>query len=298
MDAETLKSVGLVAGIGGIALAVLMTVFREVIRKNIFAQLDPHAGYRLLRLILVLTWSVAIIGVGAWLMAKRGEQSSGMPLATTEFKIVGLITDQQENGIADANVSIVGNGSFVRSDSAGSFTLPVALGDERDVIVRITKNGFRPKTQPVTLPTKNLIVVLDAAQAVDPLLGAHDAPPSAPAPRSIEQSPTTSPALAINRGAISIQYLGDALGCMVTVQMHMGGRDFTPVTNPFLVTDIALGATSYTINGVVTCPMAAGPVSCAASGSGQLDLRSGGVYNVVWQNTALGQCTVGLTPAG
>jgi hypothetical protein len=66
MDADVLKTVGQVAGIGGLALGVLLIVFRDIIRKNIFPQLPPEEAYRLLRLITLAVWSVAIVGIGAW----------------------------------------------------------------------------------------------------------------------------------------------------------------------------------------------------------------------------------------
>jgi hypothetical protein len=54
MDADVLKVVGQVAGIGGLALGVFLLLFRDIIRKNIFSKLPPAEAYRLLRLITVL----------------------------------------------------------------------------------------------------------------------------------------------------------------------------------------------------------------------------------------------------
>lgn len=66
---ETLELMGKVAGIGGLALGTLLILFRDVIRKNIFSNLTRDQSYRLIRLILVLVWSVAIAGIAAWLVA-------------------------------------------------------------------------------------------------------------------------------------------------------------------------------------------------------------------------------------
>src|SRR5687768_8874305 len=43
-----LETVAKVAGIGGIALGVVLLLFREVVRKNIFPKLSPQDAYRLL----------------------------------------------------------------------------------------------------------------------------------------------------------------------------------------------------------------------------------------------------------
>lgn len=66
MDAGVLHAVGQVAGIGGLALGVFLLLFRDIIRKNIFPRLPPAEAYRLLRLITGAVWSVAIIGIVAW----------------------------------------------------------------------------------------------------------------------------------------------------------------------------------------------------------------------------------------
>jgi hypothetical protein len=66
MIPEILKTVGQVAGIGGLALGVILVLFREVIRKNIFPNLSKVQAYKLLRMIIILTFLVAIVGIFAW----------------------------------------------------------------------------------------------------------------------------------------------------------------------------------------------------------------------------------------
>jgi hypothetical protein len=71
VDIEALEIVGQVAGIGGLALGVFLLLFREIIRKNIFPRLPPPEAYRLLRLIAIAVWSVAIVGIGAWVYTSQ-----------------------------------------------------------------------------------------------------------------------------------------------------------------------------------------------------------------------------------
>ncbi len=71
MDADVLKIVGQVAGIGGLALGVFLLLFRDIIRKNIFPELPPADAYRLLRLITMAVWSVAIVGIAAWVYTSQ-----------------------------------------------------------------------------------------------------------------------------------------------------------------------------------------------------------------------------------
>lgn len=80
MDASILKTVGQVAGIGGISLGVLLLLFRDIIRKNIFPTLASEEAYRLLRLITVAVWSVALAGIGAWVYVSTAQSQH---IATT-----------------------------------------------------------------------------------------------------------------------------------------------------------------------------------------------------------------------
>jgi len=68
MDSDLLKTLGQILGIGGLALGVFFLLFREMLRKSIFPALKKDDAYRLLRLIAVLIWSVAVIGVCAWVV--------------------------------------------------------------------------------------------------------------------------------------------------------------------------------------------------------------------------------------
>ncbi len=67
MDIEILKVVGKVAGIGGLGLGVFLILFREVIRKNIFPNLDKKRAYKLLMAIIACVWSLAVIAIISWL---------------------------------------------------------------------------------------------------------------------------------------------------------------------------------------------------------------------------------------
>jgi nitrate reductase gamma subunit len=71
MEMELLKTVGQIAGIGGIALGVFLLLFRDIIRKKIFPALTKQQGFQLLMLISVLVWSIALAGIGAWVWTTK-----------------------------------------------------------------------------------------------------------------------------------------------------------------------------------------------------------------------------------
>jgi tetratricopeptide (TPR) repeat protein len=66
LDPSILRQVGEIAGLGGIAVGGAVVIFQDVIRKNVFASLTKEQSYRLLRLITLLAWSVAVLGLAAW----------------------------------------------------------------------------------------------------------------------------------------------------------------------------------------------------------------------------------------
>jgi hypothetical protein len=119
MDTELIKTVGQVAGIGGIALGVFLLLFRDLIRKQIFPTLAKREGYRLLRLIAVLIWSVALAGIGAWVWTSQPVTAqSGSPNV------------RANNGVAagrDANIGgdvTIGSGTAPRTEAPQSKTSP------------------------------------------------------------------------------------------------------------------------------------------------------------------------------
>jgi len=70
MSVELLKTVGQVAGIGGLAIGALVLIFRDIIRKNIFPKLPAQSAYHLLRLIIIAAWSISAMGIAAYAYVK------------------------------------------------------------------------------------------------------------------------------------------------------------------------------------------------------------------------------------
>ena len=63
MDVKILETMGQIAGISGIALGVVLLVFRDIIAKNIFPNLTKQQTYSLFKLLIILSWSIAILGI-------------------------------------------------------------------------------------------------------------------------------------------------------------------------------------------------------------------------------------------
>ena len=96
---EILIIFGKIAGIGGLAIGVLLLLYRDILSKNIFPNLTKEQGYKIIRLIIFVVWSVAILGMAAWVFlsinSTNGEKESGnkkvLEITPTRF------SDQQPN---------------------------------------------------------------------------------------------------------------------------------------------------------------------------------------------------------
>lgn len=76
-SASILELMGKLAGIGGLSLGIFLILFREVIRKNIFPNLTKAQAYKVIKLIIVLTFVIAIFGISTWAyveLAKKGDE--------------------------------------------------------------------------------------------------------------------------------------------------------------------------------------------------------------------------------
>lgn len=62
MDLKPIKSAGQIAGIGGIAVVVLLYIFRDILSKT----LPPDFAFKLYCLMIVMVACVAIAGIASW----------------------------------------------------------------------------------------------------------------------------------------------------------------------------------------------------------------------------------------
>ncbi len=69
MDPSVLKIVGQIAGIGGLALGVFLLLYKDLLRKLKVPGLKQSQWYRVIILFMVLVWSIALVGIVAWVYA-------------------------------------------------------------------------------------------------------------------------------------------------------------------------------------------------------------------------------------
>ena len=88
MDVQILETAGKAAGIGGVAIGAMILLFRETLRKAVLPKLTREQGYRVITLSLVLVWSGALAGIGAWVWGERGGSSESISTSGDNSPVV------------------------------------------------------------------------------------------------------------------------------------------------------------------------------------------------------------------
>lgn len=70
MDKEVIKTWGQFAGLGGLALLVFLRLFRDIIRKKIYAVLTKDQTLKLFLVIVIVVSVVALAGILGWVFVE------------------------------------------------------------------------------------------------------------------------------------------------------------------------------------------------------------------------------------
>jgi hypothetical protein len=157
---DVLENMGKIAGIGGLALGTFLLLFREVIRKNIFSGLTRDQSYKLIRLILILVWTIAILGIVSWLLGPLIGQpkTTGNKLVVTMDSPL-LVYDRENDGTGRTNTDEIAN----------------ALKDVKGVsLVQVSTNLEWSREEEVRSKNPDLVILHMSAFASETV--SHDQP--------------------------------------------------------------------------------------------------------------------------
>jgi multidrug efflux pump subunit AcrA (membrane-fusion protein) len=87
VEAKLLRELGKIAGIGGIALGVLLLVFQDVLKQSI--GLPPDRAFAIVFALLIMTFGISGIGIIAWLVAKSMRPKT--PVANGPLYLLGVL---------------------------------------------------------------------------------------------------------------------------------------------------------------------------------------------------------------
>src|ERR1041385_1016199 len=91
MEGKLLASLGKIAGLGGIALGVLLLIFQGVLQKQFLPQagLSSDQAFAIILSLLILTFGISGIGIFGWLVGRTIGPKAPMPTATMSM-LAGL----------------------------------------------------------------------------------------------------------------------------------------------------------------------------------------------------------------
>ena len=64
---ELMETLGQIAGLGGIAIGSFLMMGRDILRKKIFPSLTKAQSFKILNTLILLTWSLSVIGLAGWI---------------------------------------------------------------------------------------------------------------------------------------------------------------------------------------------------------------------------------------
>ncbi len=117
---------------------------------------------------------------------------------------------------------------------------------------------------------------------IEVALERKSAPAPEPAPKP-KPTPPPPPATV----DITLQYQGDPYGCVLDLTVTVAGNTAIPTSNVLYMEDIPKGNVPWAVGGTIACGYMG---TCAVFGQGTLNAYDGAVYNLMWQNTDMGQC--------
>lgn len=87
MDAQLLKTLGQIAGIGGIAIGAFLIIGRNVLAKNIFPRLQKRDATKVILSIAFMAWTIALAGIGAYVSVHEVSKADQNPPGTVDIDI-------------------------------------------------------------------------------------------------------------------------------------------------------------------------------------------------------------------
>jgi hypothetical protein len=169
MDVQILQTLGATAGLAGLAVGMILLLYRELLRKKIFPRLSQKDAYRLLRNIALLSWSVAMAGIICWGWSQAITHPDGSDDVSSGSKgpvvVAGTAVDQMTNaGVADVRISIPAQGLSVTSEDNGNFRIVFPRKPADRVRLSARKRGYEEVDESVMPPVHDLILQMRPAK--------------------------------------------------------------------------------------------------------------------------------------
>lgn len=77
MDLSLLEKLLATTGLGGFCVGILLVIFKETLRAKFLSQLTKEHSFKIIKTIIWLTWSIAVLGLLAWAGLRIQEINDG-----------------------------------------------------------------------------------------------------------------------------------------------------------------------------------------------------------------------------
>lgn len=144
--AEILEVAAKYGGLAGLALGVLLLIFRPIIAKTALSNLPRAKAYRIVLTLIICTWSIAVLGIVSWLLIelrKTDYREPGEGLSLTG-QVLDADTLEAIEG-AKIALSLLDGMHAAYTDSEGyySLTLPGVESKTPSQRIRATAPGYQ-----------------------------------------------------------------------------------------------------------------------------------------------------------
>ncbi len=108
MDAKLFEILGKYAGLAGFSIGLILLAFCAVVKNKALSRLNTRQVYSLLRLLVLLTFSTGIVGIGLWSYLQIAAVTTAKPAKTAPSVQSGPATTEGQKSPA-----ITGEGNSV-----------------------------------------------------------------------------------------------------------------------------------------------------------------------------------------
>ncbi|MBA1429224.1 RsiV family protein [Pseudomonas orientalis] len=90
MDSPILEKLLATTGLGGVCVGIFMLIFREALKSAFISRLTKEHSFQVVRSLLWLTWSIAVLGLLAWIGLRVLEIYDSKAITNNSVKPVGV----------------------------------------------------------------------------------------------------------------------------------------------------------------------------------------------------------------
>lgn len=279
MNLEALSQLGKIAGIAGICVGAMVIIFSGLLKNTVFKGMSQQHSYRIVRLIVMFAGIMAIAGLGSWVYLDILKNQTQQTASLNTRYITGKVISDQQQPVSLANVKVEQDPSFFdKSDQGGQFALELRGKGKRYFDLILTHGNYSSARQKVWVDfeegeekvklSEPLLMKTKTVEIIESTSNDGE-----------EVAVGTSAGQESKRVSITLNYTGDLIGCVLDLSVKIGSKSFNPIGNSVSLSDLKPGQQNYSISGLISCGYAG---SCQATGSGSINVISGGQYYIVW----------------